>query len=137
MEAELERLVKEKEHANPMEVIPLSAVPLTRLSTVMESPTTTAELPSATPVIVPGTFEALAKSMEKMTLQGKEIKRLKQEIENLHKLKSSFQSSYNTKRHTSKKMKQEIQQLQKQTVVSKTMAETKENIWMDISKSIN
>jgi hypothetical protein len=29
MEAELARLVKEKEHTTPMEVIPLSAVPLT------------------------------------------------------------------------------------------------------------
>jgi hypothetical protein len=34
-------------------------------------------------------------------------------------------------------MKQEIQQLQKQTVMGKTLAEAKENIWMDISKSIN
>ena len=33
MEGELEKLVKEKEHSNPMEVIPLSAVPLTGVST--------------------------------------------------------------------------------------------------------
>jgi hypothetical protein len=137
MEAELEKLVKEKEQTKPMEVIPLSAVPLTGVSTVTASATTTAELPSAAPVTVPGTSEALATSMEKMTLQGMEIKRLEQEIENLQKLKASFQASYNTERHTSEKLKQEIQQLQKQTVVGKTLAEAKENIWMDISKSIN
>jgi hypothetical protein len=34
MEAELEKLVKEKEQSKPMGVIPLSAVPLTRVSTV-------------------------------------------------------------------------------------------------------
>jgi hypothetical protein len=33
MEAELEKLVKYKEHSKPMEVIPLSAVPLTGVST--------------------------------------------------------------------------------------------------------
>jgi hypothetical protein len=136
MEAELERLVKEKEQTEPMEVIPLSAVPLTGVSTVTTSTTTTAELPSAAPVTVLETSEALAKSMEEMTLQGAEIKKLQQEIENLQKLKSSFQASYNTERHTSEKLKQEIQQLQKQTVVGKTLAEAKENIWMDISKSM-
>jgi Leucine-rich repeat (LRR) protein len=35
----------------------------------------------------------LAKSMEEMTLQGTEIKRLQEEIENLQKLKSSFQQA--------------------------------------------
>jgi hypothetical protein len=136
MEAELERLVKEKEQIEPMEVIPLSAVPLTGVSTVTTSTTSTTKLPSAAPVTVLGTSEALAKSMEEMTLQGAEIKKLHHEIENLQKLKSSFQASYNTERHTSEKLKQEIQQLQKQTVVGKTLAEAKENIWMDISKSM-
>jgi hypothetical protein len=45
MEAELERLLKEKEQSKPMEVIPLSAVPLTGVST-----TSAAEIPSATPL---------------------------------------------------------------------------------------
>jgi hypothetical protein len=33
MEAELEKLLKEKEQSKPMEVIPLSTVPLTGVST--------------------------------------------------------------------------------------------------------
>jgi hypothetical protein len=70
MEVELERLVKEKEQTEPMEFIPLSAVPLTGVSTATASATTTAELPSAAPVTVLETSEALAKSMEEMTLQG-------------------------------------------------------------------
>ena len=69
------------------------------------STNTTAELPLASLVTVPGTSEALATSMEKMTLQGKEIKRLEQEIENIQKIKASFQASYNTERHTSEKLK--------------------------------
>jgi hypothetical protein len=83
METELERLVKEKEQTDPMEVIPLNVVPLTEVSTLTASTTTIVELPSATPVIVLDTSEALAKSMEKMTLQGAEIKKLQQEMEHL------------------------------------------------------
>ena len=41
MEAELERLVKEKKQATPMEVIPLSVVPLIGFSTTTVSITTT------------------------------------------------------------------------------------------------
>jgi hypothetical protein len=59
-----------------MEVIPLSVVPLTGVSTMTTSTTTTAKLPSAAPVTVLETSEALAKSMEEMTLQGAEIKKL-------------------------------------------------------------
>ena len=33
MEVEMDKLVKEKEHLRPMEVIPLSAVPLSRVRT--------------------------------------------------------------------------------------------------------
>jgi hypothetical protein len=83
MEAELERLVKEKEHAKSMEFIPLSVVPLTRVSTATASTTITVELSSITPVTVPGTSKALETSMEKMNLQGMEIKILEQEIENI------------------------------------------------------
>jgi hypothetical protein len=34
-------------------------------------------------------------------------------------------------------LKQELQQLQKQTVAGKTLAEVKESIWTDITKSMN
>jgi hypothetical protein len=42
MEAELEKLLKEKEQSTPMEVIPLSAVPITKFSTTTMPTTTTA-----------------------------------------------------------------------------------------------
>ena len=41
MEVELERLVKEKEQTKPMEVIPLSVVPLIGFSTMTASTTAT------------------------------------------------------------------------------------------------
>jgi FtsZ-binding cell division protein ZapB len=79
----------------------------------------------------------LEKSMEEMTLQGTEINRLKMEVESLQELKSSFQTRYNIERQASEKLKQEIQQLRKQTVAGKTLAEANENIRTDISNSIN
>jgi hypothetical protein len=137
MEVELERLLKEKEQSTPMEFIPLSAIPLAGVSTTTLPTTTTIEIPSATPLIALEKTVELAKSMEEMTLQGIEINRLKKEVENLQELKSSDQTSYNIERQTSQKLKKEIQHLQKQTVGGKTLAEDKENIWMDISSSIN
>jgi hypothetical protein len=137
MEVELERLVKEKEQSTPMEVIPLSAVPLTGVSTASVAETSTAKIPSTTPLTALEKTVELAKSMEEMDLQETKISRLKKEFEDLQQLKSSYQTSYSMEKQTSDKLKQELQQLRKQTVAGKTLAEAKENIWMDISKSIN
>jgi hypothetical protein len=72
MEAEMERLLKYKEQMKPMEVIPLSAIPISGAST--EAVTA---IPSATSVTPPEGTADLAKSMEKMNLQETEISRLK------------------------------------------------------------
>jgi hypothetical protein len=61
---------------------------------------------------------------------------LQEEINNLQKMKSTFQSSYNTEMHKSQRLKQELQKLQKETVMSKTLSKAKENIWTDINKSM-
>jgi hypothetical protein len=109
MEAELERLVKEKEQETPMEVIPLSALPLTRFSTATVATTTTTKIPSATPLIALEKMMELAKSMEEMNLQGTKINRLEKEVESLQELKSSYQTSYTMEKKTSEKLKQELQ----------------------------
>jgi hypothetical protein len=72
-----------------MEVIPLSAFPLTRVST-----SSATEIPSATPLTTLEKIVELEKSMEEMNLQETEINRLKKEVENLHELKSSYQANY-------------------------------------------
>jgi hypothetical protein len=91
----------------------------------------------ATPLIALEKTVELAKSMEEMNLQETDISRLKKEIENLQELKSSYQTSYSKEKEMSDQLKQELQQLQKQTVAGKTLAEVKESIWMDITKSMN
>jgi hypothetical protein len=105
MEAELERLIKEKEQATPMEVIPLSAIPIIGVITVTKSTATTTELPSVSPLTTLEIFVEIARSMEEMTLQESTIKRLEKEVENLQELKYSFQASYNRERSTSEKLK--------------------------------
>jgi DNA repair ATPase RecN len=115
-----------------MEVIPLSAIPLTGVSTA-----SVAEIPSATPLTALEKIVELVKSMEEMNLQETEISRLKKEIENLQELKTSYQTSYSKEKQMSDQLKQELQQLQKQTVAGKTLAKVKESIWMDITKSMN
>jgi DNA gyrase/topoisomerase IV subunit A len=75
--------------------------------------------------------------MEEMNLQETEISRLKKEIENLQELKSSYQTNFSKEKQVSDQLKQELQQLRKQTVVGKTLAEVKESVWTDITKSMN
>jgi hypothetical protein len=101
MEAELERILKEKEQSKPMEVISLSAVPLIGVST-----TYAVEIPLATPLTALEKIVKLEKSMEEMNLQQTEINRLKKEVENLQELKSSYQVSYSKEKQTLVKLKQ-------------------------------
>jgi hypothetical protein len=60
----LEKLLKEKEQSKSMEVIPLSRVPLTGVST-----TSATEIPSATPLTALEKTIELEKSMEEMNFQ--------------------------------------------------------------------
>jgi hypothetical protein len=88
MEAEMEKLLKEKEQLKLMEAIPLTTIQISGTST---TPVTT--VPSKTPATSQEKTYDLAKSMEKMNLQETEINRLKKEVENLQELKNSFQTS--------------------------------------------
>jgi hypothetical protein len=132
MEAEMERLLKEKEQMKPMEGIPLSAIPIVGLSTA-----TVTAIPAATPMSLPEGTTDLAKSMEKMNLQETEINRLKKEVENLQDLNTSFQTSLSKEKKVNEHIRKELQKLQKQTMAGKTLDEVKEIVWTDITKSIN
>ena len=136
MEEKLERLVKEKEQSTPMEVIPLCVVPLAGVSTATVAATSTTESLSDAPLSTLEKTIEISKSMEEMNLQETKISRLKMEVEILEELKSSYQTSFQIEKKTTKKLKQELQQMQKQTVAGKTLVEDKEKIWMDISDSI-
>jgi hypothetical protein len=79
----------------------------------------------------------LVKSIEEMNLQETKISKLKKEIENLQEFKYSYQTSFSKEKQVSNQLKQELQQLWKQTMVGKTLAEVKESVWTYITKSMN
>jgi hypothetical protein len=119
-----------------MEFIPLNAVPLTGFSIETTTSTTTGETLTTTLVTNPDAKEKLAKAMEDMTLQGAEIRNLHEEIQNIQNLKSAFQARYNIEIHKAERLKQELQQLRKETIMAKTLSKAKENICMDICQSM-
>jgi hypothetical protein len=104
MEAEMEKLVKEKEQLKPMEVFPLTAIPISGVSTTLAT-----EVPSSTPLTSLENTIDLAKSMEKMNLQETEISGLKKEIENLQELNLSFQISLFKEKQVTDHLRQELQ----------------------------
>ena len=99
MEVELDKLIKEKEQSVHMAIIPLEAVPLTRVITT--EATTSVEIPSTIPTQVPDASEKLVKSMEDMSLQGEEIKKLQEEVKNIQEFKSMFQANHHPEMHKS------------------------------------
>ena len=98
-EAEMEKLIKEKKQNVYMAMIPLEAVPPTRIRTTEAS--TSTEIPSAIPVQVSDESKKLVKSMEYISLQGEEIRKLQEEVKNLQELKSMFQSRHQAEMHKS------------------------------------
>jgi hypothetical protein len=84
MEVELDKLVKEKEKNVPMEVIPLDVVPITG---TIETTTTITEIPATTSTVTTDASEKLSKSMQDMSLNEKEIRRLQDKIKKLPAIK--------------------------------------------------
>jgi hypothetical protein len=64
-----------------MAMIPLEAVPLTGIRTAKAS--TSTKIPSTIPVQVSYASDKLVKSMEDMSIQGEEIRKLQKEVKNL------------------------------------------------------
>jgi hypothetical protein len=131
----MDKLIKEKEQNVQMAMIPLEAVPLTGIRTTEAS--TSTKIPSTIPVQVSDASDKLVKSMEDMSIQGEEIRKLQEEVKNLQELKSMFQASHQEEMHKSQRLSQQLQQLEKETAMEKTLAQAKENIWVDINKSMS
>jgi hypothetical protein len=75
--------------------------------------------------------------MEDMSIQGEEIRKLQEEVRTLQELKSMFQASHQEEMHKSQRLSQQLQQLGKETAMENTLAQAKENIWIDINKSMS
>jgi len=74
--------------------------------------------------------------MEDMSIQGVEIIKLQEEVKLLQEDKSRIQACHREEMHKSQKLSQRLQELGKETAMENTLAQAKENIWIDINKSM-
>ena len=93
-----------------MAMVTLEALPLIGIRTAEGS--TSSTIPSTIPIQVSDAFEKLVKSMEDMSIQGEEIRKLQEVVKNLQELKSMFQASHQEETHKSQRNSQKLQQLQ-------------------------
>jgi hypothetical protein len=77
MEAKMNKLIKEREKNAQLAMVPLEAVPLTGIRIVEVS--TSTSIPTQTSYA----SDKLVKSMEDMSIQGAEIKKLQEELKSL------------------------------------------------------
>jgi hypothetical protein len=110
MEAEMDKLIKEKEQSVQMAMIPLEAVPLTGIRTTKAS--TSTKNPSIISIQVSYASEKLVKSMEYISIQGEEIRKLQEEEKNLQELKSIFQASHQAGMHKSQRCTLGVQEVE-------------------------
>jgi len=106
MEAEMDKLIKEKEQNVYMSINPLEVVPLKGIRT--EKTSTSTKIPSAIWVQVSYSSDKLVKSMEDMSIQGEEIMKWQEEVNNLQELKSMFQANHQAEMHKSQRLSQQI-----------------------------
>jgi hypothetical protein len=74
MEAEMDKLIKEKEKNAQLDIFPLDAVPLTDIIRLEVSTST------STPTETSDASDKLVKAMEVMSIQGVEIKKLQEVV---------------------------------------------------------
>jgi len=128
MEVELEKLLKEKEQSSQLALVPLNAVPISVTGTAKASTSTT---PPTT-----DSSNELIKAMQEMSIQGKEIEKLKDQLKNLQEQKLKIDNSYVAELQKSHRLAQRIYFLESESVMAQNLAQAKENIWVDINQAI-
>lgn len=83
MEVEMDRLIKEKEQSSQQSVVPLDAVPIASLIQT-SIPIVATRVGTSSSIVLPTSVVddsfKLVESVENMSIQGKEIKKLRQEL---------------------------------------------------------
>jgi len=88
MEVEKEKLLKEKEHSSQLAIVPLTAIPILVATIVGASTSETTESQTTS------SSNELVKAMEDLSIQGKEIEKLKAQLKTLQEQKLKIDSSY-------------------------------------------
>ena len=104
MEAQMDKMIKEKEKNAQLSIVPLDPVPLIEIRTTEFSTST------STPTQTSDASDKLVKSMEDMSIQGVEIKKLHEEVKSLQEEKSRVETYHQIEIHKSHKLSQRLQQ---------------------------
>ena len=126
----MEKLIKEKEEAAkrtqiPMDVVPLSAVSITRVSTSGTTPITG---------IAEG-VEQLVGVVQNLSIQTIEIKKLQDELKELKHMKAVADSSHVAELQRTKSQIEVLQKEIKESYLGNKLGLAKEIIWEEITES--
>jgi len=111
MEVEMDKIIKEKEENAQLAVVPLDAIPIASLLQIgVPTTTTTVRTSSSTtlPTSVVDELVKLDQSMENMTIQGEELKKLKQEIKFLEEQSKRYENAYLAETHKTQTLSQRV-----------------------------
>lgn len=75
--------------------------------------------------------------MEDLSIQGQKIEKLKAHIKTLKEKKLKIDNSHVEELHKSHRLTQKIEQLEIKSVKAQTLAQTKDNIWVEINEAMN
>jgi hypothetical protein len=103
MEAEMDKMIKEKEKNSQLAIVPLDVVPLTEIRIVEVSTST------STPAQTSDVLDIMGKVMEDMSIQGVEIKKLQEEVKSLQEQKARVETCHQAKTHKSQRLSQRLE----------------------------
>jgi len=139
VEVEMDKLIKEKEQNAQLAVFPLDAIAIASLLQIgIPTTTTIARTSSSTapPASLLDESVKLAQSMENMTIQGEEMKKLKQEIKVLQEQSKRYENAYLTETQKTQTLSQRVQKMEEDYAMGKKLAQVKENIWKTINEDM-
>lgn len=139
MDAEMDKLIKEKEQNLQLVVVPLDAVPIASLlQTSIPTTSITTRTSSSTiiPTLAVDDSIKFTESMENMSIQGEEIKKLRHEVKVLQEKKLRLENSLLTEVQRSQTLSQRLQKMEKDSAMGNTLAQVKENIWNRINEDM-
>lgn len=130
MEVEVEKMIKEKENSLKMAIVPLDVVPLSQLPSIgtTSAPTTSTQAPSA---------EQVTHTLQNMSLQSKEIETLQGQIKTLEVRKAKADTARAAELDKSHRLLETLHQVERDTSIGQTLAQSKGTIWMNILDSMN
>jgi len=139
METEMEKMIKEKEQSSQLAVVPLDAIPIASLLQ-KGIPTIITTTGTSSSIVLPTSTAydsiKLAESMENMSIQGEEIKKLRHEVKFLQEQKAIFENSLLIETQRSQTLFQMLQKVEKDSAMRNTLAQVKENIWKRINEDM-